>query len=102
MPSESDSVCKGALDEAQRSHARFPRRGAWCRVPFQQFLAAAPIREAALLLTYRDQGITMTALAAELGFSVTRVSRVSRARGVTKCGPRCAESSLIGKASNPP
>jgi hypothetical protein len=67
---------------------------------FQQCLAAAPTRQAALLLTYRDHGITMTALAAEFGFSVTRVSRVSRARGVTKCGPRCAEYSLIGKAKS--
>jgi DNA-directed RNA polymerase specialized sigma24 family protein len=43
---------------------------------FQQCLAAAPAREAALLLTYREHGITMTALAAELGLSVTRQPRV--------------------------
>jgi putative transposase len=42
----------------------------------QQCLAAAPTREAARLAAHRDHGVTMTALAAELGLSVSRVIRL--------------------------
>ena len=42
----------------------------------QQCLAAAPTRESALLTAYREHGISMSAMAAELGLSVSRVSRL--------------------------
>jgi putative transposase len=45
----------------------------------QDWLATSPTREAALWGAYRESGLTMTAMAAELGLSVSRVSRLLRA-----------------------
>lgn len=42
----------------------------------RQCLAAASTRESALLMAYRDHGISMSAIAAELGLSVSRLSRL--------------------------
>jgi putative transposase len=65
-PSAKGSATSREVPKAQRLAPR----------TLQQCLAAAPTREAALLAAYRDHGATMTALAAELGLSVSRVSRL--------------------------
>jgi putative transposase len=65
-PSGKDAAKSREIPKTQRLAPR----------TFQQCLAAAPTREAALLVAYRNHGITMTALAAELGLSVSRISRL--------------------------
>jgi putative transposase len=77
------------LRSTERSQSReVPRARRLVPRTFQQCLAAALTREAAQLLTCRDHGITMTALAAELGLSVTRVSRVIACVGSDEARPQ--------------
>ena len=77
----SGPVASSEVPKAQRLTPRTLR----------QCLAAAPTREAALLMAYRYHGISMSAIAAELGLSVSRVSRLiaraERALAVSEQGP---------------
>jgi len=53
-----------------------------------EWLATSSSREAALLAAYRESGLTMTEMAAELGLSVSRVSRlIQRAEMATQATP---------------
>ncbi|HMW57736.1 MAG TPA: transposase [Burkholderiaceae bacterium] len=71
MQAQAAGSSRGAVDipKAQR------------RGPFdlQRHLAESADRDGAMLSAYRDHGMTMTAIAAEAGLSVSRVSRVIKA-----------------------
>lgn len=54
------------------------QRAATCTL--QDWLDTSPSRDAALWGAYRESGLTMTAMAAELGLSVSRISRLLRAQ----------------------
>jgi putative transposase len=87
----ADPSAKGAATsrEVPKAQRLAPRT-------FQQCLAAAPTREAALLMAYRDHGLTMTALAAELGLSVSRVSRLIARAESEETRLECADESPTG------
>ena len=59
--------------------------GAWkdaLRSPHAQWLSTCDSREEALLRAHTESGLTMSAIAKELGLSVSRVSRlIARAEG---------------------
>ncbi len=59
-----------------RKTADIPRQQRSMSITLQQWLAGSPSRGAALMRAYRESGISMTAMAAELGLSVSRVSRL--------------------------
>jgi DNA-binding MarR family transcriptional regulator len=68
---------------AQAAEVNVPKAQRQARKTFAQCLAeCGGQRDAALCLAYRTHGVTMTALAAHTGLSVSRVSRVvKRAEG---------------------
>ena len=78
-----------ALPAALRQAREVPRRQRGRPVTLQQLLGANIPREQALHTAYTEGGFTMTQLAAELGLSVSRVSRLisafeaGRAKGKT-------------------
>jgi putative transposase len=63
------------------AHKAIPRRQRLRPMTWQQCLAQCDgVRERALHMAYREAGLTMTALAAQLGLSVTHVSRLIAAQ----------------------
>jgi putative transposase len=57
--------------------------------PLAHWLAVSASREEALYRAHTEGGLTMTALAAELGLSVSRVSRlIARAEALAQPEPR--------------
>jgi REP element-mobilizing transposase RayT len=63
-------------DPARTQATEVPRAQRRKTVSYQQCLAEGDSREQALLRAHREGGVTMTALALELGLSVSRVSRL--------------------------
>lgn len=64
-------------DPARRRAVDVPRAQRRAEVPsLQQWLQRCPTRDQAMWQAYRSSGMRMTVIAAELGLSVSRVSRI--------------------------
>ncbi len=81
LSSAGSTVAAVAAAEVPRIQRRPPHRpsraaGGGSQMPAESWSTPSPARSAALWRAYREEGVTMTALAVRCGISVSRVSRL--------------------------
>jgi DNA-directed RNA polymerase specialized sigma24 family protein len=70
------AAMQALAESRRRASAEVPRAQRNAPRDLRHWLASQPTREAALLHAHRDGGLSMTAIARELGLSVARVSQL--------------------------